>query len=46
MNVIRKIIDLLPAPKEQWEAYEWSIVSIADTSIILLRITIRGVLFQ
>ena len=27
----QKIIDLLPAPKEQWEAYEWSIVSIADT---------------
>lgn len=30
----QKIIDLLPAPKEQWEAYEWSIVSIADTYYI------------
>lgn len=29
-----EIIDLLPEPKENWEAYEWAIVSIADTYFV------------
>lgn len=30
-----KIIDILPEPKETWEAYEWATVSIADTYFIM-----------
>ncbi|WP_154888666.1 tol-pal system YbgF family protein [Longibaculum muris] len=31
----KKIIEILPEPKEQWEAFEWSVVSIADTYYII-----------
>lgn len=30
-----KILDLLPEPKEEWAAYEWTVVSIADSYYIV-----------
>ena len=31
----KKIIDALPEPKDEWDAYEWANVSIADTYYIM-----------
>lgn len=31
----KQIIKLLPSPVEQWEAYEWAVVSIADTYYVM-----------
>lgn len=35
ISCYEKIIDLLPAPKEEWEAYEWAQGSLGDTHYIL-----------
>lgn len=35
IQMYKEIIDILPEPKEEWEAYEWANVSIADTYFIM-----------